>query len=189
MFDAVPFPRPRGLIWRELFVVALLLLVFILFATHAFAQQGPGAVSTAAPPATNPNAILLGPFIAWLSPAVGLLLQGLVGLAVTILSAKAYQWFHISSDATQVARWKSAASTEAGALWAKETDQLKTAVLTVNDPRISAAANNVIQRVPALSAAIGVTPEAAATIVLGEIGKLQAAATPAVAAPADAPKA
>jgi hypothetical protein len=183
MFEFVfapAFIRWVPLLRRTLVVLALIFA--LLFVAHAYAQD-------AAAPAVSPNAILLGPLVTWLGPAVGLLLQGLVGLAVTILSAKAYQWFHVQSDATQVAQWKSAASTEAGALWAKETDQLKTAVLTVNDPRIAAAANNVIQRVPALSAAIGVTPEAAATIVLGEIGKLKAAATPAVAAPADAPKA
>lgn len=160
-------------LWRYTLVV-FVVLAAVLWITYAHAQDT-GAVSTANAAAADPKAILLGPLVTWLQPFVSLVLQGLAGVLVTVLAAKLYQWFGISSDATQVARFKSAAATEAGALVAQAADNLKTQTLTVSDPRIVSAANKIIERLPALTTAIGVTPDVAAKAVLGEVGKLQAA--------------
>jgi len=147
--------------------------ILALSVSAAFAQDA-GSVSTASAAAANPNAILLGPLVTWLQPFVTIVLQGLAGVIVTILAAKMYSWFGVSMNATQVARFKSAAATEAGALVANAADNLKNASVTVNDPRIVAAANAVISRLPSEANAIGATPEIAAKAVLGELGKLQA---------------
>ncbi len=181
-----PYPLLNWFAFNRWFFLTILFMVFAFWIVAAHAQDT-GVVSTANAAAADPHAILLGPLVTWLQPFVSLVLQGLAGVLVTVLAAKLYSWFGVSTDATQVARFKSAAATEAGALVAQASDNLKNASLTVNDPRIVAAANAVIARIPSTAAAIGVTPDVAAKAVLGEVGKLQAAATAPTPVPTPVP--
>ena len=83
---------------------------------------------------------------------------------------------------------KSAAATQAGKMVAAEEDNLATKVITVNSPKVADAANEIAKALPEAAKIAGVTPEqinaTLSTLIVGEIGKLQAAGTTNVNPPA-----
>jgi hypothetical protein len=125
------------------------------------------------------DAILLQPFIEVLQPYIIAVLSTLVSALVGLAVAKFTQWTNIQINASQVAALKSAAATEAGAMVAAASDNLKGRSISVGSPMIASAADRIAAKLPDTVAAVGLTPGALETIVAGEIGKLQSAQGPA----------
>jgi hypothetical protein len=122
----------------------------------------------------------LQPYISAIAGSVVLALGGLVFAALKgagIAVASAYQ--------TQI---ETACANEAGKLVAGALGNLATAQVNVGSPGIAAAANAIVSAsAPALARAVsatGLTPELAASIIVGQIGKLQATMTSAAPAAA-----
>lgn len=122
----------------------------------------------------DPNGIPLKPWVEFLEPYVAIFLGTVVTALAGIVVTKMNQWFNVSIDATQVARLKSAAATAAGGLIAAAEDNLKTKTITVNNPAVVKAANDIISRLPDTAKSVGATPEAVGAMITGEVGKLQA---------------
>ena len=131
---------------------------------------------------TDPaTAVAAAPIVAWLQPyilalvaaaipALGtVVFAGLKGVGIAVASA--YQ--------TQI---EAACSNEAGKLVAAALDNLAGKSITVSSPGVAAAANAIVKASsPVLSkavAATGLTPELAASIIVGQIGRLQAQMSP-----------
>ena len=131
----------------------------------------------------NPNGIPLKPWIEFIQPYLTATATVIVPILIAALAQRLSAWLGVSMNATQIARLKSAAATEAGAMIAQESGNLATAVVKVNDPRIVAAANAIASKLPATAAAVGATPDGLAKMVQGELGKLQAAAPTPVTEP------
>jgi hypothetical protein len=149
--------------------VGLTVAAFCVVASFATIAQ------TAVAPAVD-NSVALKPWIEFVQPYLTATATVIVPILIAALAQRLSAWLGVSMNSTQVARLKSAAATEAGALIAQESDNLSKAVIKVSDPRVVAAANAIASKLPATAAAVGATPEALAKMVQGEIGKLQAAA-------------
>ena len=150
-----------------------LLLVVLGFSTYPVLAQT----------VADPNGIPLKPWIEFIQPYLTATATVIVPILIAALAQRLSAWLGVSMNATQIARLKSAAATEAGAMIAQESGNLATAVVKVNDPRIVAAANAIASKLPATAAAVGATPDGLAKMVQGELGKLQAAAPTPVTEP------
>lgn len=150
------------------------------------------AVATVVAPAgttsvvTQPNGtvVFIGPLINALEPyivsAIGALILALSAWAVALLKQKT----GIAVSQANLALFQKAAATQAGVWIAQADGAAMSSSVNVGSPGIAAAANKVISRLPDEAAAIGVTPDKMADLIVGEIGKLQAVA----AAPSSATK-
>ena len=151
----------------------------LLLTSAAVCVAGAALAQTVA----DPNGIPLKPWVEFVQPYLTAAATVIVPILIAALAQRLSSWLGVSMNATQVARLKSAAATEAGALIAQESDNLATAAISINDPRIIAAANAIANKLPATAAAVGATPDALAKMVQGEIGKLQSSqATPVITA-------
>jgi hypothetical protein len=122
----------------------------------------------------DPNAVPLQPIIEILQPYIIAILSTLVTALVGLAVAKFQQWTNIQISASQVASIKSAAASEAGAMVAAADDNLKGKAISVGSPDVAAAVRRIEAKLPDAVKAVAPTPGALATIVAGEIGKLQA---------------
>lgn len=123
--------------------------------------------------AATPLVEALQPYVvaivgALITAAGGILFAALKGVGVAV--ADAYQ--------KQI---EQACANEAGKLIAAAADNLAAKSITVGSPGIAAAANAIVAASsPVLAKAVtatGLTPERAASIILGQLGKLQAQMT------------
>lgn len=120
------------------------------------------------------SAVSAAPFIDALAPYI-------VAVGVTVVTAAigwAAQQFSkmtgINIDAQHLANLKSAAASEAGALLAADAQNLAGKTFNIGSPEVAAIVNRIGARFPDAVKALAPTPNALATIVAGEIGKLQA---------------
>jgi hypothetical protein len=127
----------------------------------------------------DPNAVALKPWVEFIQPYLTAAATVIVPILIAALAQRLSSWLGVSMNATQVDRLKSAAATEAGAIIAKEADNLAGKSIQVGDPRVVQAANAIAAKLPDTAKAVGATPDALRKFVVGEIGKLQATATPA----------
>ncbi len=90
-------------------------------------------------------------------------------------------WTGAKIDAAHSAAIEAACANEAGKLVAGAAGNLATAQIHVGNPDVAAAANAIVSASsPVLAkavAATGLTPELAASIIVGQIGKMQAQMT------------
>ena len=132
------------------------------------------------------TAVAAAPLIAALQPYI----VAAVGAVVTYLTAQAVasfsRWTGAKVDATYATAIEAAAANEAGKLVAGAVGNLATAQIDVRNPSVAYAANTIIAASnPLLKkavAATGLTPELAASLIVGQIGRLQATMTSAVPA-------
>ena len=136
---------------------------------------------------SDPTAVAAAPFVAALQPYI----VAIVGAVTTYLVAQGVtaftRWTGARIDATYSASIEAACANEAGKLVAGALGNLATAQIDVKSPGIAQAANAIITASnPILAKAVsstGLTPELAASIIVGKIGKLQAQMTSAAPAP------
>jgi hypothetical protein len=160
----------------------VLLCVFVAHADTLSAVIAPaGTTSVVAGP--NGSTVFIGPLINAIEPyivsAVGALIVALSAWAVALLKKKTN--IDISQD--NLLRFQQAAKTQAGVWIANADAGVMNASVGVGSPGIADAANKIIGRLPDEAAALGVTPDKARDLIVGEIGKLQAAATTVHAVP------
>jgi hypothetical protein len=123
-----------------------------------------------------------------LSPILIPIAVSAVGAAVSIGFSAVSRWSggKIAANAAFEAKVRDAAATEAGALVAAAADNLATKQIKIGDPMLEQSISNVVAAIPELQAMSGWSNAKISGLVVGEIGKLQAAVT--AAAPARAAK-
>ena len=126
--------------------------------------------------------VSVGPAVAALAPIVQAVVATVVSGAVTIGVALFTRWTGVTVQASYAETLRKAAATEAGALIAEAANNLSSTSIPVTSPLVGAAAARIAEDLPQAMQAVGMTPEALARLVAGEIGKLQAQ-TPALASP------
>lgn len=192
------FPRARVFNpFRDLTIARLILLLILavwlalVFAGFGWAQDAATTSVTVAPAgAVNPgNVISLAPLITLAFQVFAAIILGVVSVYTPIICTRLATMLHVNVDQTMLDRVKSAAQTATAAMFAKAEDMaaIKNASFTVQSPEVAAIANAALSKVPDAVAHLGLTPDHMKDIVLGEIGKMQAAGTPA-ALPAAAAK-
>jgi hypothetical protein len=135
------------------------------------------------------TAIAAAPFVAAFQPFVTAIATTIVGAAVTFAAAQFAKWTGVALQASYVETLRKAAETEAGAAVAEAADNLAAREIPLASPIVAAAARRIADALPGAMKSAGVTPEGVARLVAGEIGKLQARATPAPRPEATATKA
>jgi hypothetical protein len=114
-----------------------------------------------------------------LSPILIPIAVSAVGAAVSIGFSAVSHWSggKIAADAALEAKVRDAAATEAGVLVAAATDNLATKQVTIRDPMLKQSVANVVAAIPELQAISGWSDAKISSLVVGEIGKLQARMT------------
>lgn len=128
-----------------------------------------------------------------LAPLVGVLTPYAIQLSAVVIAAGA-SWAaaqftkatHIKVEAAALDKLTQAADAEAGALIAAADGNLAGVAVHVSNPMIAGAANRIIDGMPKVLDAAGVTPDRVATLVAGALGKLQATMPAALPAPTPA---
>lgn len=178
------FAPPFGI--RSWFRVALLVAIvaYIVFSFIAFAHaQDAATTSVTVTPAgaVNPgNVISLAPLISILLQAFGVLIVGIVTFYTPMICKAIAKALHVNIDQAMIAQATSVAATAAGGIFANATNMatVKNASFTVNSKEVADAANAALAKIPAAQARLGLTSDHMKDLVLGELGKLQAAGTP-----------
>lgn len=160
--------------WTWFAALFAAVLVSIFFVWPAFAQT---AVTD------QVQVIPAQPWVMFLKPYIDIVVQSAVVALAGLAFAKFQKITGIQMSASQVASLKSAAATEAGVLVANAADNLSKQSITVSDPRVAAAANRIAAALPDAAGAVGASPAILQKFVVGELGKLQASATPTVVMP------
>ncbi len=131
--------------------------------------------------------IAAAPFVAAIQPYIVAIVGAVVTYLVAQVASAVTQWTGARVDATYTAAIEAAAANEAGKLVAGALGNLATAQVTVGSPGVAAAANAIVTASsPVLAKAVsstGLTPQLAASLIVGQIGRLQAAMTSASPAP------
>jgi len=135
---------------------------------------------------SDPTALIAAaPLVDALAPIVVQVASAVIAIAITWAAARFSKATGIQIQAGALNRITAAAQSEAGALIATAGDNLATKSIPVWSPTVAGIADKLAANLPAEMKAAGLTPDHVATIVAGEIGKLQASMTT-VAAPAAA---
>jgi hypothetical protein len=161
------------------YLAAIALAVCIVFAAplSAMAQTviAP-AGATEAIPQPNGSTVFLYPLINGLEPYIVIFLGGLITVIGGFATAFLKQHFNIVLSAAQQDKLISMAKTEAGIWVAKADGAAMNASIDIGSPGIAAAGNRIIVAVPDIARDLGVSPTSVQQMIVGEIGKLQAAA-------------
>ena len=123
------------------------------------------------------SVIDMAPVLASLLPIITPVAVAVVGAFVGLAAAAFTKLTGVKINAIYLGAAKSAAETEAGKIVAGAADNFATRQIDVGSPIVAAAANAVALRIPAVMKATGLTPEALASMIVGEIGSLQATMT------------
>ena len=133
--------------------------------------------------AHSPILVFAAPVLAALSPFLQAVAAAVASGAVTLALAMFARWTGVTINAAHADSLRKAAQTEAGVLVAEAVDDLASRSVPTNSPAVAAAAERIATTLPDAIKALGMTPDALARLVAGEIGKLQAQTT-AIATPA-----
>ncbi len=130
---------------------------------------------------SDPTVIQASPFVSTITPFVVAIASGVISYIAKLALDQFVRWTGAKISAGYAASIEAAAANEAGKLVAGALGNLATAQISIRSPGIAAAANAIINASsPLLKKAVTetkLTPELAASIVVGEIGKLQAQMT------------
>lgn len=141
---------------------------------------------------SDPASIAAAPLVAVVTPIVVQVASAIVALAVAWAASRFHAMTGATIQAAALARITAAAQSEAGALIAAAGDNLATKSIPVGSVDVARIANKIAGDLPNEMAKIGLPPNIVAarvaTIVAGEIGKLQASMTAVPVEPAAAPK-
>jgi hypothetical protein len=118
-----------------------------------------------------------GPLVTALAPLLQAVGATVVSGAVTLAVAMFTRWTGVTVQTAYADALRKAAQTEAGVLIAEASDNLASKSIPVTSPAVVAAAERIGAALPEAIEAVGMTPDALARLVAGEIGKLQAQAT------------
>ena len=121
--------------------------------------------------------ISAAPAVNALAPLLQAVVATVVSGAVAFGVALFTRWTGVTVEAAYAETLRKAAATEAGVLVAEAADNLSSRSIAVTSPAVAAAAARISAALPEAMNAVGMSPEALARLVAGEIGKLQAQAT------------
>ena len=121
--------------------------------------------------------ISAAPAVTALAPLLQAVVATVVSGAVTFGVALFTRWTGVTVQSAYAESLRQAAATEAGVLVAEAEDNLSSRSIAVTSPAVAEAAARIAAALPEAMQAVGMTPDALARLVAGEIGKLQAQAT------------
>jgi hypothetical protein len=124
------------------------------------------------------TAVAIGPLVQALEPLVQTAVATAVGAVAIIALTTWNRWLGKKTTEDQKDAIRKAAATEAGVMVAEASDNLAGRSISVSNPAVAAAAAHVIAAAPLAVNATGVTSADVSRLVAGEIGKLQALASP-----------
>jgi hypothetical protein len=135
---------------------------------------------------SDPTAVVAAaPLVAAFVPIVVQVAGAVIAGAIAWAAARFSKATGVQLRASALTRITAAAQSEAGALIAEAGDNLAMKSIPVGSSTVAAIANKLATNLPAEMKTAGLTPAHVATIVAGEIGKMQASMT-SVPAPAAA---
>lgn len=119
------------------------------------------------------NTIDVSPIITIIQPIIQIIVEALIGIAVTWFAARAHQWTGRNMADGDKAALENALDTAAGVIFANASAGISAASIHVGDPVVAAQVNRVINTLPKLVAATGATPDSIAHDIVGKLGDLQ----------------
>jgi hypothetical protein len=126
---------------------------------------------------TSPTtSIEVGEVLLVIHPYMSALFSMIVTVVSPIVAGRVYQLFGVKFTDAQWAVVHSAALAAAGKFWAAADTSIAKAKIDVGSPGIAAAARSAIDTIPAVARAVGLTPEAMASLLVSKIGLLQSGA-------------
>lgn len=126
---------------------------------------------------TSPTtSIEVGEILLVIHPYMSALFSMIVTVVTPIVAGKVYQLFGVRFTDAQWAVVHSAALAAAGRFWASADTSIAKARIDVGSPGIAAAARSAIETIPDVARAVGLTPEAMASLLVSKIGLLQSGA-------------
>jgi hypothetical protein len=127
---------------------------------------------------TDPTtAVSAAPLVAFVQPYISAVVTALIGAAVTYGGYLFHKLTGATLDVAADAAIRKWAASEAGALVAEAADNLSSRSIPVGSAMVAAAVTRLEAVLPDEVKQLGFTPDHLATIIAGEIGKLQAQAT------------
>ena len=126
---------------------------------------------------SDPNVISAAPLVDFLRPYIEITVQSAIGVVVIYAAALVQKYTGVQISQTSLDKLRSAAATQAGVLVAGAEDNLAGKSITIDHPLVIQGANTILANLPDAAKAVGATPEALQRMIVGEIGKLQAATT------------
>lgn len=148
-------------------LIASALLLVVLAVT--FAASGAFAA--------DDSAVYVAPLIVALKPYIDVIVQAAIGAAVIFTAGLVQKYTGVKVSQNALDKLRAAAATQAGILVAGAEDNLSKTVISVGHPKVAQAANQIIALLPDAAKAVGATPESLQTLIVGEVGKLQAIST------------
>lgn len=142
-----------------------------------------GATSAVTQP--DGTTVFLYPLIQQLEPVIISSLVAIITMLFGFAVAALKQHFNVQLSTAQQASLIGLAKTEAGIWVAKADGAAMNAQIDVGSPGIASAANRIIAAAPQLASSLGLTQAGVQQVIVGEIGKLQAA-SPTIVAPVPA---
>ncbi len=125
--------------------------------------------------------IHIGEIIYVLGPYILPWVMGLLSLVLTAVGARIYKLTGIKLTAEQQAEFRRVASESAARIWARSEPTISSEVITVSDPRIAKAVNDLLPRIPLILKDLGITSDKAqaeaARLILSHLGNMQASST------------
>lgn len=123
------------------------------------------------------ESLTVGGVLAPFAPILASVAGAIASAAVAYGAAVWARWTHQQIGAEALAKITAAAQSEAAALVAAAADNLATRQIPVGSPIVADIVLKLSGALPGELAAAGLTPDRIATLVAGEIGKLQAQMT------------
>ena len=120
------------------------------------------------------HAFAIQPLVDLLFPIISSVVVALIGVLGTWIAPTINRWFHIKLDQAQIDTIIAKAQTVAGQLIAADEKNLVGKSITIDNPKVLAAATSIAAKVPAAMAIAGWDSDRIAKLIVGEIGKLQA---------------
>ena len=128
--------------------------------------------------AADDSVVYTAPLVMELKPYIDVLVNAAVLAAVGFIAGLVQKYTGVQISQSALDKLRAAAATQAGLLVAGAEDNLAKTTISVGHPLVAQAANQIIAMLPDAVKAVGATPEALQTLIVGEIGKLQAIGTP-----------
>ena len=121
--------------------------------------------------------VSFAPVLAALEPIVVQVSVVVIAAGVSWAAAQFARATHINIQGAALDKLTKAAQAEAGAAIAAAENNLAGAKIEIGNPIVAAAASRIVNAMPEVLVAAGVTPTNVATMIAGELGRLQASMT------------
>ncbi len=129
--------------------------------------------------------VALAPLAEAINPIINSVVSVALGLAATYAAYLYHKWTGRDMAQADQDKLRAAAHDAAGVIFAEAEAGFSNASIKTSNPIVGAYASKIVNALPAVMAATGVTPDAVAYMIAAEVGRLQ---SPGATSPVVAPK-